>query len=88
MSLRNSLSYQLPHGHASPQGGRLILSMLSKPSLTSSLQCFSLYVNQSRGQCWNASLHPALMPPMVTFRLLRFPQRGRQSVLYEWLTWI
>lgn len=71
------MSYQLPHGHASPQGGRLILSMLST-LLTSSLQCFSLYVNQSRGQCWYSPLHPALMPPMATFRLLRFPQRGRQ----------
>lgn len=68
------LSYQLLHGHASPQGGRLILSV----PLTSSLQCFSLYVNQSRGWCWYSALHSAFMPPMATFRLLRFPQRGRQ----------
>lgn len=68
------LSNQLPHGHASPQGGRLILSA----PLTSSLQCFSLYVSQSRGQCWYSPLHPAFMRPMATFRLLRFPQRGRQ----------
>lgn len=68
------LSNQLPHGRASPQGGRLILSA----PLTSSLQCFSLYVSQSRGRCWYSPLHPAFMCPMATFRLLRLPERGRQ----------